>query len=183
MGEGCRRLSLAPTLHGNRRAHPGMHWDLQRWPRAMPGHAGSAGGCAAWGAVPHCRAQGGFPSTFPMGNPPPCGCTHHSLLHPRLLFPVKFRIVPLDKDFTPSNKKVRAGLGKGGGDRAPLHCPPLLQSRQAVRELWESASAFPLGNPAPASSAWCLCSPGAGMPCVVHTGFSRLRKEKAELHV
>ena len=45
-----------------------------------------------------------------------------------LLFPVKFRIVSLDKDFTPSNKKVRAGLGKGGGDRAPLHCSPTVSA-------------------------------------------------------
>lgn len=64
VGGECRRLSLAPTMHGNRRLPPGMHWDSQHWPRAMPGHPGSAGGCAVWGAVPHCRAQGGFPSTF-----------------------------------------------------------------------------------------------------------------------
>jgi len=129
VGEGYRRISLAPVLHRNRRAHAGMYWDPQHWPRAMPGHAGSTGGCAAWGAAPHCRAQGGFPSTFPMGKPPPCGCTHRSLLHPRLLFPVKFRIVSLDKDFTPSNKKVRAGLGKG--EATGFLCTALSQPRHA----------------------------------------------------
>lgn len=47
-------------------------------------------------------------STFPMGTPIPVDeHTTHSLLHPHLLFLVKFRIVSLDKDFTPSSKKVR----------------------------------------------------------------------------
>lgn len=34
-------------------------------------------------------------------------------------FPVKFRVVSLDKDLTPSNQKVRAGLGRGEVTRAP----------------------------------------------------------------
>lgn len=45
----------------------------------------------------------------------------HPFLHLHLLFLVKFRVVSLDKDFTPSNKKVRTGLQKGGGNRASLH--------------------------------------------------------------
>lgn len=50
-------------------------------------------------------------------------------------FPVKFRVVSLDKDLTPSNQKVRAGLGRGEVTRAP--------SQPAVGEVWESP--FPLG--------------------------------------
>uniref|UniRef100_A0A8B9TBW4 Alpha-2-macroglobulin-like protein 1 n=1 Tax=Anas platyrhynchos TaxID=8839 RepID=A0A8B9TBW4_ANAPL len=55
----------------------------------MPGHAG----CTGWGQCPTAGLRVGF---YP---PSPCRCAHHSLLCPPLLFPVKFRIVSLDKDF------------------------------------------------------------------------------------
>lgn len=61
-------------------------------------------------------------------------------LTPALFFPVKFRIVSLDKDFIASDKKVRERSRTGGGD---LGTTVLL----SVAEMWGSAS----GNPVPAN--------------------------------
>ena len=87
-----------------------------------------------------------------------------------LPFPVKFRVVSLDKDLTPSNQKVRAGLGRGEVPRAPCTVPAGRGRGVGVT--------FPLGNAALASPAR-GAAPGAGMPCAAQ-GCSRVGKEKAE---
>lgn len=70
------------------------------------------------GQCPTAGLRVDFHPPSPRGNP---SLQMHPFLHLHLLFLVKFRVVSLDKDFTPSNKKVRTGLQKGGGNRASLH--------------------------------------------------------------
>lgn len=171
-GEGCTRLSLAPALLGSRRAHPGMHWDPQHGPRAVAGHTG----CAAWG---QCPTAGRWVDFYPLPRGEPSSLWIRSLLQPCLFFPVKFRVVSLDKDFAPSNEKVRAGLGKGRGDGPPLHCPPTILASHGRGV--GPASAFP---PPPEScpSQPCLggCPPQEqGCPMF----FTQAQEEKAALPV
>lgn len=89
-----------------------------------------------------CRAQGGFPSIFSWGISLPVDEAAPPFPFP---FAVKFRIASLDKDLTPSNQKVRAGLGRGEVTRAPCSVPASRGRDVGVT--------FPLGNAAPASSA------------------------------
>uniref|UniRef100_A0A8C0BJ74 Alpha-2-macroglobulin-like protein 1 n=1 Tax=Buteo japonicus TaxID=224669 RepID=A0A8C0BJ74_9AVES len=58
------------------------------------------------GQCPTAGLRVDFHPLFPRGNP---SLRMHPFLHLHLLFLVKFRVVSLDKDFTPSNKKVRTG--------------------------------------------------------------------------
>lgn len=166
-GEGCTRLSLAPALLGSRRAHPGMHWDPQHGPRAVAGHTG----CAAWG---QCPTAGRWVDFYPLPRGEPSSLWIRSLLQPCLFFPVKFRVVSLDKDFAPSNEKVRAGLGKGRGDGPPLHCPPTILASHG-RGVGPASAFPPRRNPAPASPAWVAALPRSrDAPC----SSRRLRKRK-----
>lgn len=156
-----RRPSLAPALPGNGGDYPGICWNAQHGHRAVPGLAEAV--------LPEgqCRAQGGFPSTFPRGISP----TAHEATPP-FPFAVKFRVVSLDKDLTPSNQKVRAGLGRGELTRAPCSVPASRGRGVGVT--------FALGNAAPASSAR-GAAPGAGMPCARDAAGSGGRKQRARV--